>query len=615
MSLSANFPTVRPSLALDFAATRSLDPRITFTRASTATYYDDHTVSKAEENLLLRSQEFDNAAWVKQNSIFTADATTAPDGTTTADTLSEGTTAAVGHYFNTSFSISANTTYAASIFAKNVDGQYVFITLRGASGNIVYAVFDISAGTLSTSGALGTGFSVTSTSITSVGNGWYRCVLVAQVGANISSNGIQIGMSDGSAITSSGFPVYTGTSRTIHLWGAQVEQRSSVTAYTATTTQAVTNYVPQLLTAAANVARFEHNPVTRESLGLEIEEGRTNLVLRSEEFDNAAWTKTASSITANTVVAPDGSLTGDKWVESSSNEAHWFAQDVSITSGVAYTITIFAKQAERSVLQITSSTSMQGNGNAFQNFDLATGTLGSSLGGKTASITPVGNGWLRCQFTDTASATASGRFIIAVVNSTAATRLQAYQGNGFSGIFIWGAQLEAGAFATSYIPTVASQVTRSADAASMTGTNFSSWYRADEGTMYAETVSPSPATGQTYLSADINAQTRMSMYTNAGAGSWFVRDSNVTQALISSGSVTAGVSFKMAGAYKVNDFSAAAQGSLGTPDTSGVVPAVGAGSFFIGSYSLGAQLNGTVKKLAYYPARLTNAQLQALTTV
>ena len=80
MSISSLYPTTRPSLVLDFANTKQLDPRITFARPTTATYYDGKTVAKAEENLLKYSQEFNNAAWTKQNATVTANSIAAPDG-------------------------------------------------------------------------------------------------------------------------------------------------------------------------------------------------------------------------------------------------------------------------------------------------------------------------------------------------------------------------------------------------------------------------------------------------------------------------------------------------------------------------------------------------------
>jgi hypothetical protein len=190
------------------------------------------------QNLFVQSQTFENASWVKTNSTITANTSTAPDGTTTAETINEGT-ATGAHQIGQSTTISANTQYVFSCFAKNVDGTYFVLSVRGASSHIAAAEFNISTGTLSKTYAIGTGFSVDSTSITAVGNDWYRCVIAVTSGTTVNSQTNYIAMSDGSAFTASGTPSYTGTNRTILIWGAQFELASSVGNYIPTTTTAV----------------------------------------------------------------------------------------------------------------------------------------------------------------------------------------------------------------------------------------------------------------------------------------------------------------------------------------------------------------------------------------
>ncbi len=188
--------------------------------------------------------------------------------------------------------------------------------------------------------------------------------------------------------------------------------------------------------------------------------------------------------------------------------------------------------------------------------------------------------------------------------------------DAFDGVTLWGTQVELGAFATSYIPTVASQVTRAAEIASMTGTNFSSWYNQGEGTLYAEANTPSFAT--TYVFAEINNNSTSNYVrqstTSAGTTTQFVVvDNSVTQA--SPGfAVTLGSYRKMAGAYTADSVQQSVNGSLGTEDTSATIP-TGLVQMNIGTRSSGANtVNGTIKKIAYYPLRVTNAQLQGLTS-
>jgi hypothetical protein len=612
MTIKALYPNIIPSLSLDFANVENLDPRITFARASTATYYNGVTTAKAEENLLLQSQDF-TTTWVNVNSTDAANTTTAPDGTTTADTLTDDATSGT-HSAYQSVSVLANTTYVVSCFLKAGTSNFALLafTDAGTAQRYFAADFDLSTGTVRTSVA-GSSGTITSATITDAGSGWYRCVIIGQTSA-VGANRIYVGVSDGtSALGNFGFGLYVGTGSTIEVWGAQLEQRSAVTAYTPTTTQPITNYVPVLLSAADNVARFDHNPVTGESLGLLIEEQRTNLVTYSEAFDNAAWTKTNSSITANTIVAPDGELTADTLQDTSdvSATAHIAqSQSISLTSGTAYTISVYAKAGALPGLAfIFPSTGFTSSLNA--RFNISTGVVASTDAGITsATITNVGNGWYRCTATATATSTVTGNFQIRTANASTSF----YQGTGTGTIYIWGAQLEAGAFPTSYIATVASQVTRSADAASMTGANFSSWYRADEGTLYAEATSGN-STNDSGRIASINDNTSNNrvevLYSSASQAQAILSSNNVTQASLTE-TVTKTNSNKTAFAYKVNDTNASFNSSVETTDTSCDVPVVF--QINIGARSGNSNpINGTIKKLAYYPKRLANAELQALT--
>jgi hypothetical protein len=207
-----------------------------------------------------------------------------------------------------------------------------------------------------------------------------------------------------------------------------------VTAYTPTTTQPITNYIPVLQTAPANVARFDHNPVSGESLGLLVEELRTNLVTYSEQFDNAAWRKFRASITPNTIVAPDGTLTGGKLVEdTTASNTHLIDQNLTPAVGT-YAWSVYAKAGERSFVRLGFTTA-SANG-AY--FNLANGTVGTVGAGVTASITAVGNGWYRCVAVRTTAATSE----VPSIGLASADNTNAYTGDGYSGIYIWGAQFE-----------------------------------------------------------------------------------------------------------------------------------------------------------------------------
>jgi hypothetical protein len=242
--------------------------------------------------------------------------------------------------------------------------------------------------------------------------------------------------------------------------------------------------------AGVNEARFDHDPITGESLGLLIEEARTNLLLRSEEFDDAIWSKARSFIVPNVIVAPDGSLSADKIVETTDSGTHTFASQSISATAQNYTVSVFVKKAERKFFQLFG----RRDGTNYNGVlvDLDTGNTsaptrsGTNNNASTTRVTSAGNGWWRISMTYTYTTTGTTVVFGAITDDNTT---YSYPGDGTSGIYIWGAQLEEGTFPTSYIPTQASTRTRAADNASITGKNFSSFYRQDEGTIFSTTKS------------------------------------------------------------------------------------------------------------------------------
>ena len=176
------------------------------------------------------------------------------------------------------------------------------------------------------------------------------------------------------------------------------------------------------------------------------------LLAAPEDFSNAAWTKFGATVSVNATAAPDGTTTADKLVATAVGSVY-VHQDLSITAGVTYTISVYAKQAEATVLQITGSSGFSVN---YQNFDLAAGALGSTdLAGAGSISQTEANGFYRCTFTLTAVATTTGRFLLALVPSASSSRLASYPGDGVKGLYLCGALQNAGATAAPYIPQAA----------------------------------------------------------------------------------------------------------------------------------------------------------------
>jgi hypothetical protein len=183
-----------------------------------------------------------------------------------------------------------------------------------------------------------------------------------------------------------------------------------------------------------------------------IEKVRTNLALYSEQFDNAYWTKSQATITANATTAPDGTLTAEKFIEGSGSVAPECARTPIATSNSIFTLSVFAKASERNFLIINNN---DGTGSFRVWFNLTTGVIGTADAGVTAFIENVGNGWFRCGVARqmTAFASATSAFQIG-----SADGVDTYTGDGTSGIFIWGAQMELSDIATDYIPTTTTAV-------------------------------------------------------------------------------------------------------------------------------------------------------------
>jgi hypothetical protein len=378
--------------------------------------------------------------------------------------------------------------------------------------------------------------------------------------------------------------------------------------------------------APANEARFDHDPVTGDSLGLLVEEARTNLVTYSEDFSDSSWTKTGSSISSNLILSPSGTQSADLIIEDTSTGGHQFSKNSTITNGVPITLSIYAKQKERSKLKLAYSTSNFSNLATEGFFDLANGTIIVQRNLNSASIKNVGNDWYLCSITATPSITTSSASFIAILNDSG---IPFYTGDGTSGIYLWGAQLEQGSFPTSYIPTTASTVTRTADNASITGTNFSSWYRQDQGsilwignvyTREIQAVCPYKITeGSSLRGIGVQFDTRSESYNTFFASR--ATSSNIPSKTAPAGTIPSGTKIKIAGAYEQGvGISAAFNGTgpaieAGTTQTDIVFGTenqidIGGSRCISGSNN---KFTGICEQLCYYPVRLPNQILQNLT--
>ena len=370
-----------------------------------------------------------------------------------------------------------------------------------------------------------------------------------------------------------------------------------------------------LQTASTNVPRFDHDPATgNASRGLLIEESRQNLLQRSEEFDNAYWGKIDATVVDNAATSPASTLTADRVHPSTNSSASVFFRNGAASASTAYSASLFMKAAGKTFgfLQINFNQS----GTPIRAFaftiDLSNGTLGTqqdlvgATTGVTATATSVGSGWYR--ITTSFTTTALTDEVAFLPGPCDAANSRTVTANGTDGIFAWGAQLEAGAFPTSYIPTTSAAVTRSADSAVVTP--ISSFYNASEGTLFAEY--------RTGAGTPVAAALVIDDGTNDNRVGLFLATAQVAIAasFTSFGTITptANTVFKSAIGYKANDHAASANGAAVTTNTAVGVPS-GLTTLGIGAEAGGtfAQPCGHIRKIAYYPRRLSNALLQSLT--
>jgi hypothetical protein len=365
--------------------------------------------------------------------------------------------------------------------------------------------------------------------------------------------------------------------------------------------------------AGVNEARFDHNPVTGESLGLLIEEARTNNVLSSQDFTTLWFPNGSSRIISNAILSPSGNLDGSKYVEAEVNQENYIRSSARTLSAGTYTASVYVHESSERRLWLRPVHIGSTHPTSAVIFDPKTKALGSPSGfGISASATNAGGGWWRVSLTFTTPDTRNIQHGINAITSTAV-----YTGDGTSGLYIWGAQLEVGAFPTSYIPTQGSTRTRAVDNAQITGKNFSEWYRQDEGTLYANAKSFSNINVAFIGVAALNnpnsfGTNRVDIrYNQVNASAAFFNNSQ---------SLSRPTAFnlnnpKFIVGYKKNIARFCLNGSLaiGSPQTftpSGIIDTLQIGTFDNFSH----RLNGYISKLTYYPSLLPNSQLISLTS-
>lgn len=385
--------------------------------------------------------------------------------------------------------------------------------------------------------------------------------------------------------------------------------------FTRATTAAVMDRMGVMRTVPAGAPRWRWHPITGEPQGLMIENQRTNLVLRSEELDNASWSKTNASISANSVAAPDGATTADTLtVSGASGSAN---QAVTITAGNALTVSAHFRQFTSSHARIRIS---DGTNQVAAWFNLASGAVGTAQAGAATvlysahSMEALPGGWYRCQLTVTTNTNTSQSLFL---SCAAADNVEPANGDS---VYVWGAQAESPgtiSAASTYIATAGSTQTRNGDA--LLVPTSSSWFSATAGTMLLEWVGRQTTLSNVYagIAGSSFDDTVYLFRLSASQLAMAVRAGGVVQAQIAvSHSNTDGTSYRAAMAWSANDFALCIDGAAPSVDTSGALPS-GVVRIGVGNAPWSASGNNQpfvpIRRLAYWPKRLANSVLQTLT--
>ena len=369
-----------------------------------------------------------------------------------------------------------------------------------------------------------------------------------------------------------------------------------------------------LQTAANNIPRIEYD-ATGAVKGLLIEQARTNLVTYSNDFTTSSWTRYRVSIASNVsgVTAPDGSETVDKMIPNSANHEHRVWDGVSSTA-VGETYSVYAKSAGYDYVWLGY---YEGAVYGYAVVNLTNGVVTAS---NTAnySVEASTNGFYRISVTKTASGT-NPRYISISPSPTASPTLNSnnaplYTGDGTSGIYVWGAQIEAGAFPTSYIPTTGSTATRAKDVASIPVSAFG--YNNDAGSLVIDVLTPvadqfmalayfntsSYFNSRGFVKASTNTASSGNHYINATYDGASIKIQLGTQT--QAGYTKLGLSYG-ATAKAVRDGGTVGSGTSLYPNPT---------RLHLGGRENGLQSQCWIKSIQYYPRQLTDTQLQELTT-
>lgn len=609
----------RPTLDLNFANNESLVDSVTgknlvtHTRASSATYVDgDGNIQTAVTNYLENSEGFNAASsWNKSpfKGTVTDNVTTAPDGTNTATLLVEDTQTG-GRYLGNNHNFVANTTYTVSCWAKQYsntgtqDRYFGLIFSTNPFGTNQTVAFNLTGnGSFVISSGTGTA------TIEAYPDGWYRCSLTATATVTTTS-GIQFRLTSNPNNSAQG---YTGDGVSgIYIWGAQLEESSTLGEYVKTT--GTVNSAP----------RFDHDPVTGESLGLLIERTRTNLVKYSVADIGNGWINNGGQIPVNLSLNKLGVFNG---VRAKSNGQTWHGIRLDTTTnllqlvaGTTYTITNWWMVGDenpsnkfRSTMKFTGISgtcevkkiSDSSDPLVVNSYTIVNQAIHGTI--SNLQVEDASSDVIKLSYNFVPASSGAHQLTLAPLSATTG-----------ESIIVLGAQIEEGPNPSSYIPTAGSTVTRTRDNVNITGANFSSWYNTTDqiGTIYSEGIARAFSdTHHIYYSfsgGSLENEIRFFKNKNNNREQFRIQASNNLELSQAHDDLSYGQNTKGALAFEINNTINAVDGTANNVDTNITIPVVDQVEFGFGPTGIAGPFM-TLKRFTYWPFRVGNDTVTRLT--
>ena len=536
----------------------------------------DGLIEKGRENLLLQSNSFSTSPW-NTNLVTATSGQSGYNGNNNAWKID--LTGAAGNLAVGGLSVGSVGTY--SVYAKA--GTLNWIVLGSQSGNI-QAYINISDGSIGTTGAL-----IIEAKTEDVGGGWYRCSMTYSGTATVVR--VYPAQANGNL---------TATSGNIYIQNAQLEIGLAVTEVIES--GATTGKAGVLI----DLPRIDYSSGAGALL---LEPSRQQLLQFSEYATGWSTSNTGVTIEENATTSPEGVNNAAKIKEDGTNAAHAIRQltGPTLTSGTDYTFSFFAKKGERSIVALSNTIGASNDANCF--FDLENGQVLTNQF-NSASIEDFGNGWYRCIATDTADA--ADDYDTRIYTATADNQFS-HQGVSGSGLYIYGLQLEAGSYVSSYIPNhgTSGGVTRAAD--SCIKTDISSVLNASEGTLFTEMNSPDNSSISKVITIGNSTTNKIQLFYYEDSVRLNFQAGGVSQAYLQK-SITTTDTIKVAVRYSANDVRLYVNGSLAASDTNATMPSA-LDYFRFDNGSGSAIFIGDIKQCIYFNSELTDAECITLTTL